>query len=170
DFFELLSSFPEYVEFFLLDDLWDSQTSQITFLHRFDDFSTPAVPKTPGDLIDYLQANNEFIEARNRRIARSLELYLLHAAFNLHDEEHVRQHTDNGDCGHVDERRGEVDVGDEEADDDRCCNRREVADEVEHSSGQTKQSLGCQRRHQRPGDRGEAIAEARDRHEHDDPR
>lgn len=73
DFFALFSSFPEYVEFFLLDDLWDSQTSQIRFLHRFDDFSTPAVPKTPGDLIDYLQANNEFIEARNRRIARSLE-------------------------------------------------------------------------------------------------
>lgn len=73
DFFALFSSFPEYVEFFLLDDLWDSQTSQIRFLHLFDDFSTPAVPRTPGDLIDYLQANNEFIEARNHRIARSLE-------------------------------------------------------------------------------------------------
>ena len=72
-FFALFASFQEYVEFFLLDDLWDSQTSQIRFLHRFNDFSTPAVPKTPGDLIDYLQANNEFIEARNRRIAQSLE-------------------------------------------------------------------------------------------------
>lgn len=57
----------------LLHDLWDSLSSEIRFLHRFDDFSTPAVPKTQGDLIDYLQANNEFIEARNRRIARSLE-------------------------------------------------------------------------------------------------
>lgn len=47
-------------------------SSQIRFLHHFDDFSTPAVPKTPGDLIDYLQANNDFIEARNSRIARSL--------------------------------------------------------------------------------------------------
>src|SRR5699024_2009477 len=71
-FFGLFSSFPEYVEFFLLDDLWDHQTSQIRFLHHFDDFSTPAVPKTPGDLIGYLQANNEFIESRNRRIAQSL--------------------------------------------------------------------------------------------------
>lgn len=73
DFFALFSSFPEYVEFFLLNDLWDSRASQIRFLHHFDDFSTPAVPKTSGDLINYLQANNEFIEARNSRIARSLE-------------------------------------------------------------------------------------------------
>ena len=73
DFFALFSSFHEYVEFFLLDDLWDSRASRIRFFHHFDDFSTPAVPKTPGDLIDYLQANNESIEARNRRIARSLE-------------------------------------------------------------------------------------------------
>ena len=71
-FFGLFSSFPEYVEFFLLDDLWDHQTSPIRFLHHFDDFSTPAVPKTPGYLIGYLQANNEFIESRNRRIAQSL--------------------------------------------------------------------------------------------------
>lgn len=73
DFFALFSSFPQYVEFFLLQDLWDSRASRIKFLHHFDDFSTPAVPKTPGDLIDYLQANNEFIEARNSRIAQSLE-------------------------------------------------------------------------------------------------
>ncbi|WCE38819.1 hypothetical protein PGC08_12460 [Brevibacterium sp. BDJS002] len=73
DFFALFSSFPQYVEFFLLQDLWDSRASRIKFLHHFDDFSTPAVPKTPGDLIDYLQANNEFIEARNSRIVQSLE-------------------------------------------------------------------------------------------------
>lgn len=29
-------------------------------------------PEGSGDLIDYLQANNEFIEARNRRITQSL--------------------------------------------------------------------------------------------------
>lgn len=73
DFFALFTSFPQYVEFFLLQDLWNSRASRIKFLHQFDDFSTPAVPKTPGDLIDYLQANNEFIEARNSRIAQSLE-------------------------------------------------------------------------------------------------
>lgn len=71
-FFELFTDFAQYVEFFLLDDLWDSRTSRIRFLHHFDDFTTPPVPKTPGDLIDFLQANNEFIEARNSRIARSL--------------------------------------------------------------------------------------------------
>lgn len=73
DFFALFSSFPQYVEFFLLQDLWGSRVSRIKFLHHFDDFSTPTVPKTPGDLIDYLQANNAFVEARNSRIMRSLE-------------------------------------------------------------------------------------------------
>lgn len=68
DFFALFESFPQYVEFFLLQDLWDKSASRIKFLHHFDDFSTPAVPKTPEDLISYLQANNEFILARNRRI------------------------------------------------------------------------------------------------------
>lgn len=72
DFFALFSSFPQYVEFFLLQDLWNSRASRIKFLHHFDDFSTLAVPKTPGDLIDYLQANNAFIKARNNRIARNL--------------------------------------------------------------------------------------------------
>lgn len=72
EFFELFVDFSQYVEFFLLDDLWDNQSSRIKFLHHFDDFTAPAVPENPGDLVDYLQANNEFIEARNSRIARSL--------------------------------------------------------------------------------------------------
>lgn len=72
DFFALFESFPQYVEFFLLQDLWDNSASRIKFLHRFDDFSTPAVPKSTEDLISYLHANNEFILARNRRIERYL--------------------------------------------------------------------------------------------------
>lgn len=72
DFFALFESFPQYVEFFLLQDLWDDRTSRVKFLHHFDDFSNPAVPKTAEDLINYLQANNEFILARNSRIASSL--------------------------------------------------------------------------------------------------
>src|SRR5699024_5682307 len=32
--------------------LWDNRTSQIRLLHHFDDFSSPTVPKAPGDLID----------------------------------------------------------------------------------------------------------------------
>lgn len=71
NFFALFSSFSQYVEFFLLQDLWDSRTYRVRFLHRFDDFSTPAVPQTPRELIDYLQANNEFTHARNRRISQS---------------------------------------------------------------------------------------------------
>jgi len=91
-------------------------------------------------------------------------------ALNFPNKEHLRQHTDDGDCRHVDKRRGEVDVGEEEADDDRGGDRREVADEIGHPSGQAQQPLRCQRRNQRPGDRGEAVPEECDRHEHDDPR
>lgn len=57
-FFELFVDFSQYFEYFLLDGLWDRRTSRFRFLHHFDDTSTPAVPRTTGELIDYLQANN----------------------------------------------------------------------------------------------------------------
>lgn len=96
---------------------------QIRLLRRSDKFWIPVVSYTMPDLIDYLHENNRFVEARNQWIARRLALCLLLDAVDLPDEEHVRQHTGYGDCGHVDERRGEVDVGDEETDNDRSRDR-----------------------------------------------
>lgn len=52
-----------------------SSTTSETARHRRSDFFTNSMacrPEGSGDLIDYLQANNEFIEARNRRITQSL--------------------------------------------------------------------------------------------------
>lgn len=60
---KLFSSLAEYLGSLNLEDLSDGQASQIKFLHRFVGLSTPTVPKTPGNLVDCLQANNEFIEA-----------------------------------------------------------------------------------------------------------
>lgn len=68
EFFALFESFDGYVDFFLLDDLVNSDGS-VDFLHEFDDFRTPAVPTTRETYLAYRRRNNEFIEARNRRIA-----------------------------------------------------------------------------------------------------
>lgn len=69
----LAEALQKYADFFLLDDLLNSATSQIRFIHRFHSLSSQAVPKIPSDLIDYLQADNEFVEACNRRAARRLD-------------------------------------------------------------------------------------------------
>ena len=70
DFFSLFVDFAGYVEFFLLQDLVHSDGG-VRFMHHFEDFSTPAVPKTVHDYIVYAEASNDFIRARNARI-RSL--------------------------------------------------------------------------------------------------
>lgn len=67
DFFELFDDFAGYVSFFLLEDLLEPDGA-IRFFHHFDDFSTPAVPRTVDSYLDYVNASNAFIQARNRRI------------------------------------------------------------------------------------------------------
>ncbi|KUG53404.1 hypothetical protein AVL62_00980 [Serinicoccus chungangensis] len=67
DFFELFVDFDGYVEFWLLHDLLDA-AGEIRFFHHFDDFRGAAVPKTVEDYLDYANASNDFIVARNGRI------------------------------------------------------------------------------------------------------
>lgn len=71
-FFDLFVDFRGYVGFFLLDDLLDEGPGNvhIRFFHQFDDFSTPAVPRTVPDYLAYVRASNDFILARNERILR----------------------------------------------------------------------------------------------------
>ncbi|MBT8163802.1 MULTISPECIES: hypothetical protein [Arthrobacter] len=68
DFFALFGDFGGYVKFFLLQDLMEDDGQTIRFFHPFADFSTPAVPRTAEEYLNYLQASNTFIRARNRRI------------------------------------------------------------------------------------------------------
>ncbi len=70
DFFALFESFKGYVDFFLLQDLVTDDYSAVTFCMPFDDFKTPSVPKDFDTYVDYRRRSIEFIEARNRRIAR----------------------------------------------------------------------------------------------------
>lgn len=66
-FFELYVDFARYVEFWLLEDLV-GPGGEIRFFHTFDDFRSPAVPRTVEDYLDYVHVSNAFIASRNRRI------------------------------------------------------------------------------------------------------
>ncbi|MDQ0664731.1 hypothetical protein QFZ35_003229 [Arthrobacter ulcerisalmonis] len=68
NFFQLFGDFDGYVEFFLLQDLLEDDGATIKYFHHFDDFKTPAVPKTKDEYLEYLCRKNAFIAARNRTI------------------------------------------------------------------------------------------------------
>lgn len=72
DFFALFRDFRGYVDFFLLQDLTTGDDEGVRFFYAFDDFRTPAVPRTADDYLDYVSASNDFIRARNRRIDRDI--------------------------------------------------------------------------------------------------
>lgn len=67
-FFELFGDFEGYVEFFLLTDLLEEDGATVKYFHFFDDFRTPAVPKTKDEYLEYRRRKNAFIAARNRTI------------------------------------------------------------------------------------------------------
>ena len=68
DFFALFGNFKGYVVFFLLQDLVAGDFSAIKFLMPFDDFKTPAVPKTLEEYLYYKDLTIKFINERNQRI------------------------------------------------------------------------------------------------------
>ena len=70
DFFKLFESFSGYVDFFLLQDLVTDGCSAVTIFPPFDDFQTRSVPTDIETYTRYRGRTIEFIEARNRRIAR----------------------------------------------------------------------------------------------------
>ena len=70
DFFHLFVNFEGYVDFFLLQDLLDDSAKRIDFFHTFNDFATPAAPRTAKSYLAYVAASERFIRARNARIRR----------------------------------------------------------------------------------------------------
>jgi len=68
DFFVLFKNFQGYVEFFLLQDLVAEDFSDIKFLMPFDDFKTPAAPKTLDAYISFKDRAMKFVGERNQRI------------------------------------------------------------------------------------------------------
>lgn len=69
DFFALFGDFKGYVEFFLLQDLIDEASLEISFSLPFEGFEASPLPGTLVEYLAYRQHAVEFIEARNRRIA-----------------------------------------------------------------------------------------------------
>ena len=67
DFFDLFGDFRGYVEFFLLDDLADSEL-RIQFFMPFDGFQSPAVPNDVHSYREFRERSMEFIKARNARV------------------------------------------------------------------------------------------------------
>lgn len=72
DFFKLFGDFRGFIEFFLLQDAVTVDCDAVIFCAPFDDFTTPAMPQTMPEYREYRQRAITFIEARNRRILRSL--------------------------------------------------------------------------------------------------
>jgi uncharacterized protein DUF6994 len=69
DFFRLFVDFAGYVDFFLLQDIVNEESSTIRFFTPFDDFAGSPLPETLESYIRYRERAMEFIESRNRRIA-----------------------------------------------------------------------------------------------------
>ena len=76
DFFRLFGNFQGYVEFFLLQDLVAEDFSEIKFFRHFEDFKTPAVPKTLEEYLSYKDLTIKFVNNRNQRILNSFGLGL----------------------------------------------------------------------------------------------
>jgi hypothetical protein len=73
DFFALFEDFSGYVDFFLLQDLVSRNRAAVSFFMPFDNFRTSALPQDDVTFREYRQRSIDFIEARNRRIARYAE-------------------------------------------------------------------------------------------------
>lgn len=69
DFFKLFVDFRGYVDFFLLQDLVDSNYSEVKFFTDFDGFSVSPLPNDLGDYMVYKDRSIAFVNLRNARIS-----------------------------------------------------------------------------------------------------
>ena len=67
DFFDLFDSFAGYVDFWLLDDLVDTDGGVKLFLPS-ENFTLPSIPRSLDDYVAFCEHTIEFVMARNQRI------------------------------------------------------------------------------------------------------
>jgi hypothetical protein len=68
-FFSLFKDFKGYVDFFLLQDLTDSQYEKVCFFTQMEkSFINSPIPKTAAEYREYKTATLEFVRQRNKRI------------------------------------------------------------------------------------------------------
>ena len=70
DFFALFEGFPEFVDFFHLQDLVWPDYDKVLFFLKFDDFKRPGTPATTKQYVKYREATLGFICRRSRRMAQ----------------------------------------------------------------------------------------------------
>jgi hypothetical protein len=68
EFFKLFKDFSGFVEFFLLQDIVDKESSAVNFFMPFDGFQTSPLPSSKEQYLSYMHDAINFIEARNKRI------------------------------------------------------------------------------------------------------
>jgi hypothetical protein len=73
DFFALFEDFRGYVQFFLLQDMVTDTYREVRFFTLFENFRTPAIPRTLDEYKEYRRLTLEFVAARNLRIAAYCE-------------------------------------------------------------------------------------------------
>jgi hypothetical protein len=70
DFFALFDGFTEFVDFFHLQDLVTPDYNEVRFYLPFNNFERSGTPVTTEEYVTYREATLEFIESRNRRMAK----------------------------------------------------------------------------------------------------
>jgi hypothetical protein len=69
DFFDLFQNFEGYINFFLLNDLVDSQFGKVNFFTETSDlFETSPLPRNKEEYLEYRVKSMRFVEKRNQRI------------------------------------------------------------------------------------------------------
>jgi hypothetical protein len=70
-FFQLFENFTGYVDFFLLQDLVNSNYESINFFTPINQlFESSPLPATQGEYLQYLKGSTSFTEKRNERIKK----------------------------------------------------------------------------------------------------
>jgi Family of unknown function (DUF6994) len=67
DFLDLFGSFAGYVDFWLLDDLVDTDGG-VKLLLPSENFTRPSIPRSLADYLAFCERTIEFVTARNERI------------------------------------------------------------------------------------------------------
>ena len=73
DLFDLIGNFKQYVKSFYLQDLVNSDCSEIKYFNSFKDLSNVPYPKTQQDWLDLYENQLDFVNRRNKRIAESIK-------------------------------------------------------------------------------------------------
>ena len=69
NFFALFETFEGYVDFFLLQDLWDSKNNKIVSFMPFDGtFPTQPIPKSVGEYETFIEKQSDFLRSRALRM------------------------------------------------------------------------------------------------------